>query len=123
MSLHLYFSLLLIIFITSSTSVGLLYFYMNPIPNPERALILMGIGSFLALVSLLAPIIFFLKKIYYRGDVNLGVMHSSLRQSILLGLLAIFMGIMTLYKVTETKVLVAAIATVLCIEIMFQALD
>lgn len=96
---------------------------MNPIPNPERALILMGIGGFLAFTSLLAPILFFTKKIYYRGDVNLGVMHSSLRQSILIGLLGIFIGAMILYKVTETKVLISAIATILCIEIMFQALD
>lgn len=123
MSVRLYFFLLLIIFLASSTSVGLLYFYMNPIPNPERAIFLMGIGIFLACSSLLAPILFFLKKIYYRGDVNISVMHSSVRQSLLLVLLMIFIIIMQLYTVQETHILLAAIFTVLCIEIMFQALD
>lgn len=123
MSLRWYFLLLFVIFLTSSASVGLLYFYMNPVPNPERALVMMGIGIFLAFTSFFTPILFFIKKIYYRGDVNLGVMNASLRQSILLGLLGIFVAAMTLYKITDTKVLLVAITTILCIEIMFQALD
>lgn len=123
MSIRLYFFLLFIIFLASSTSIGLLYFYMNPVPNPERALVLMGMGIFLACSSLLAPILFFLKKIYYRGDVNLSVMHSSVRQSLLLVLLIIFIIIMNLYSIKETHILLAAIFTVLCIEIMFQALE
>lgn len=123
MSIRLYIFILLIIFLTSSASVVLLYLYMNPIPNPKLALSLLGIGAFLAISSFISPILFFFKKIYYRGDVNLSTMNSSIRQGILLSGGAIFMGVLFLFKIQEWHLFATAMATILCIEVIFQALD
>jgi hypothetical protein len=61
---------------------------MNPVPDETRkiAFYLMGGAVFLASSSLLAPIIFFIKKVYYRGDVSTITMNASIRQAILLTL-------------------------------------
>lgn len=123
MSIRFYFFLLFFIFITSSTSVALLYFYMNPIPHPVRALILMGIGIFLVLASFLAPTLFFMKKVYYRGDVNLSTMNASVRQGILLSLMTIFLSVLSIYNVQEWHIIATGIATIVCVEVMFQAID
>lgn len=66
MPIRSYIFVLFIIFITSSISVGLLWFYMNPLTNPELALALLGTGVFLSLGSILIIFLFFLKKVYYR---------------------------------------------------------
>ncbi|MBP9779943.1 hypothetical protein KBD33_04970, partial [Candidatus Gracilibacteria bacterium] len=79
-----YFLILFLIFISSSASVGLLLFYMNPVSEPIIAFSLMGLGVFLASSSLLAFLIFFTKKIYYRGDVYIRTMNASLRQGMLI---------------------------------------
>lgn len=123
MSIRLYFFILLLIFLTSSSSIALLYYYMNPLPNPNLALSLMGIGAFLAVSSFFAPIFFFAKKIYYRGDVNLSTMNASLRQSILFAIGGIFVALLFLFQIKEWTIFATAIATILCIEIIFQALD
>ena len=123
MSLRLYFFILLVIFITRGLSVGLLYFYMNPLNNPNLSLSLMGIGIFLAMTSFLAPFLYFFKKIYYRGDVNISTMHASLRQGILLTTAVLFLGVLFLFQIREWQVFATAIATILCIEVMFQALS
>lgn len=123
MSIRLYLFILLIIFLVSATSVTLLLHYMNPIPNPPLAFSLLGIGIFLTASSLLAPILFFMKKVYYRGDVNLGTMNASIRQSILIATGIIFLGALLLYHITEWHILLTALTTLGCIEVMFQAID
>gem|GEM_PF-6957480 len=66
-----YFLILFIIFLVSGSSVGLLLFYMNPFSDIKMAIVLMGIGASLCSISFLAPFLFFIKKIYYRGDVSI----------------------------------------------------
>ena len=123
MSIRFYLFVIMFILLTSSASVGLLFFYMNPIPHPTRSLTLMGIGLFLMVASLLAPLIFFLKKVYYRGDVNLSTMSASIRQAILLALTTIFFMVLSLYNIQEWHITLTGLATLACVEVMFQALD
>lgn len=86
MPLRAYFFILFLIFLASSTSMLMLYFYMDPTTAVMMGFSLMGTGVFLAGSSLLSLTLFFMKKIYYRGDVNLGTIHASIRQAILLSI-------------------------------------
>lgn len=123
MTIRLYMFILMIIFLTSGLSVTLLLFYMNPLSNPELSLILLSIGVFLFASSLLSPIIFFMKKIYYRGDVSIFTMNASVRQSILLVLGGVLFFWLYLYRISDRNILLIIVATIACIEIMFQVLD
>ncbi len=123
MSIRAYFLFLFCIFGTSSISLVLLWFYMNPANNPELAFLLLFIGFFLFGISLLIPLIFFAKKIYYRGDVNLGTMNASVRQGILFMIGIIAMCALHLYQIHEMHFILAIWATVGCLEVMIQVLD
>ncbi len=123
MLIRSYLFALLIIFLTSSVSVALLLLYMNPMTNPEMAFILLGIGLFLVIASVSVPIIFFIKKVYYRGDVSMATMNASVRQGVLLSAGVIFMGAMHLYRVDDLKMILALWATIGCIEVMIQAVE
>ena len=96
---------------------------MNPLSQVELSLTLLSIGVFLSTSSFLAPLIFFIKKIYYRGDVSIFTMNASVRQAILLVLCGIFLTWMQLYHIDDQNIVLIAITTVLCIEIMFQSMD
>jgi len=96
---------------------------MNPMTNPGMAFTLLGVGVFLAIASLLVPILFFMKKVYYRGDVNMGTMNASVRQGIFISAGVIFMAAMHLYHVDDLKMVLALWATIGCLEVMIQAVE
>lgn len=123
MSVRMFLFILLIIFVSSSTSVMLLLYYLDPLNDPIFSVLLLGTGVFLSSSSLLAPLIFFFKKIYYRGDVSILNMYSSIRQAILLTIIGLFAILLHLYQIHDKNIFWTAIITALCIEVMFQALD
>ncbi|MFA6090221.1 MAG: hypothetical protein WC774_00385 [Candidatus Gracilibacteria bacterium] len=96
MKKHIYLLTIFIIFLSSTISVLLLFFYMNVENNLMVGLTIMGIASFLASSSFLSLVIYFFKKIYFRGEVYISTIHTSLRQGILLSLSS--MGIITFYS-------------------------
>ena len=89
MKKNIYLLTILIIFLSSVTSVLLLFFYMNLEANMTVGLSIMGAASFLSMSSFLSLCIYLFKKIYYRGDVYISTIHSSVRQSVLLSFCAI----------------------------------
>ena len=84
MPLRAYFFILFLIFLASTASMGMLYWYMDPTTNVMMGFSLMSMGLFLAGSSFLSLALFFMKKIYYRGDVHISTIHASIRQAILL---------------------------------------
>ena len=86
MKIKAYLLTVFLIFITSLISALLLLFYMDPETNKLIAIITMGLACFLASGSLLSLLIYFFKKIYYRGEVYVHTVNSSLRQGIFLAL-------------------------------------
>jgi hypothetical protein len=125
MSLKPYFFILFLIFGVSTTSVLLLLFYMNPVPTESRniALLLMGMACFLMTSSFLAPALFFMKKIYYRGDVTVHTMNGSLRQAILITLGAMMTIFLVMFRIYEPKMFAAIWAIIGCVEVMIQAIE
>ncbi len=125
MSLKSYLFILFIIALTSIGSIALLLFYMNPIPEDTRkiAFYLMWGAVFLASSSLLAPVIFFIKKIYYRGDVSILTLNASVRQAILLTLGGIAMVIFYFFRILEPRLIATIWLAIGCLEVMIQAVE
>ncbi len=123
MSLKPYFILLLIIFVSSATSAILLLSYMSPEKDIHTAIILMGTSIFLACSSILSMIVFFMKKIYYRGDVNMSTMNASLRQAILMTVGGIMMFILYVLHLFEPRLIMIVWAAMGCLEVMAQAVE
>jgi hypothetical protein len=123
MSLKPYYFILFIIFLSSSASAVLLLYYLNPELDPKIAFSLMSAALFLAGSSFLSLFLFFLKKIYYRGEVYLSTMSASIRQAILLVVGGVMMGLLYGLGLYETKLILMVWAALACLEIMIQALE
>ncbi|MDD2693765.1 MAG: hypothetical protein PHY14_02435 [Candidatus Gracilibacteria bacterium] len=123
MHLKSYFFILLIIFGSSSASTLLLLYYMSPEKDIQTALILMSISLLLASSSILSMLIFFVKKIYYRGDVTMSTMNASLRQAILITLGGFMMFTLYVLHLFEPKLIMIVWAAVGCLEVMAQAVE
>jgi hypothetical protein len=125
MSLKSYLFILFIIALTSIGSIVLLLFYMSPIaPETQKiAFSLMGMALFLSGSSIFAPIIFFAKKIYYRGDVSVMTMNASLRQAILITLGGLAMIFLLYLGILEPRLIAMIWATLGCLEVMMQVMD
>lgn len=98
---------------------------MNPVPDDTRriAFYLMGFAVFLACSSILAPVIFFMKKIYYRWDVSILTMNASVRQAILITLGGIAMVILFFFRILEPRLVAMIWAAIGCLEVMIQAIE
>jgi hypothetical protein len=66
MPLRAYFFILFLIFLASSASMAMLYWYMDPTINVMMGFSLMSMGLFLTGSSFLSLALFFIKKVYYR---------------------------------------------------------
>ena len=123
MPLRAYFFILFLIFLASSTSIAMLYFYMDPTTALVMAFSLMSMAVFLASSSFTSLALFFLKKIYYRGDVNISTIHASIRQSILLSAGWILMVWLYGVHIYEPRLIATVWLTLGCIEVMAQAIE
>ena len=123
MTLKTYFFILCIILLSSGCSSILLLYYMSPEKDIQSAFILMGSSIFLVGSSLLSMILFFLKKIYYRGDVTMSTMNASLRQSILITAGGLLMTILYAFHLFEPRLIMIVWAAVGCLEVMAQAVE
>lgn len=125
MSLKSTLFILFVIALASLSSIALLLLYMNPLPTETRTLAfsLMGLATLLAGSSILAPIIFFIKKIYYRGDVSTITLNASVRQAILITLGMIAMVILYFFRIFEPRLIAMIWATIGCLEVMIQAIE
>lgn len=125
MSLKSYIFILFVITITSIGSILLLLFYMNPlaVESQKIAFSMMGIAIFLSTSSFLSPIIFFIKKIYYRGDVSISTMNSSVRQAILITVGIISMIVLYFFRIFEPRLITMIWFAILCLEVMMQVIE
>lgn len=123
MSLKPYFFILFIIFLSSSSSVVLLVFYLNPELDTKLAFSLIGFALFLVGSSILSMFLFFLKKIYYRGEVTLSTMSASIRQSILITIGFLMMSLLFALQIHNNQLIAMVWAALACFEIMIQALE
>ena len=80
MKKNIYLLTILLIFFSSIASVLLLFFYMNVENNMAVGITIMSIACFLTGSSFFALLLYLFKKLYYRGEVYIHTIHSSVRQ-------------------------------------------
>jgi hypothetical protein len=96
---------------------------MNPVSEPLMALSLMGLGIFLAASSFLTFLLFFIKKLYYRGDIQISTMNASLRQAILITIGGLLMLTLRAFHISEPRLILIVWAVLACFEVMIQAVE
>ena len=86
-----YVSTLFLIFVLSIVSSTLLYLYLDPERNLAVSYTTMGTALTLAVASISGILIYFFKKVYYRGLISKETLNASVRQGFLfaIGLLGI----------------------------------
>ncbi len=79
-----YITLLSIILSCSGVSALLLYLYLDPEKNLTVAYATMGLALGLAVASFMSLLLYFFKRVYYRGIVSSVTLHASVRQGFLI---------------------------------------
>ena len=122
LKIRVYMLTLGLIFITSLISALLLFFYMNIESNLRIWFATMWTAIFLSLTSFLTLMIFFFKKIYYRWEIYIRNLNSSLRQWILLTSFIIWNVIFRATWVFTYKTSLLLFFVILFIELIFQSM-
>ena len=68
-------------------------------------------------------VLFFMKKIHYRGEVSLSTMSASIRQSIFIILGLIMTAVLYGLSIAEYRLILMVWAAIACLEIMVQAIE
>ncbi len=123
MKKHIYLLTIFIIFLSSMTSALLLFFYMNVESNMTVGMTIMSIACFLSGSSFLSLIIYLFKNLYYRGEVYIHTIHSSVRQGVLLT--GGSMGLVTFYSLGVLNIKTGGLLVVITIlfELMIQSVS
>ncbi len=81
MKINIFLTLIFVIFLISLTTLILVLNFMDPYSNETVSVVTAWISFVFSLTSFLTFIIYFFKKIYFRGEVFLIHLFASLRQS------------------------------------------
>lgn len=120
--IKIFLLVLFVIFATSLISSLLLFFYMDVDSNMKVWFTTMGIASFLLLSSSFSLLIYFFKKIYYRWEIYLSNLNSSLRQGIFLAIFIMWMILFYATKVFNYKTSLLLLVMLIFIELIFQSM-
>lgn len=120
--IRIYLLVLMIIFITSLLSALLLVFYMDPINDTKIAISLMLIALFLCISSFTSILIYFFKKIYYRWEIFMSNLNSSLRQWIFLAIFIIWNWFFYNIWVMDLRTVSLFLTVIIFIELIIQAI-
>ena len=118
-----YLFTLVLIFFTSTISLFLLLYYMDPESNLKVAIVTISIATFLSLCSIFTIIIYFFKKIYYRWDVYMSNLNSSFRQWMFLSCWILWTIVFYSIWVYNIKTVSLLLLTLLLIELVFQSIS
>jgi hypothetical protein len=120
--IKVYLLILSIIFASSLISSALLFFYMNPESNIKIWFTVMILAIFLLLSSFFTLIIYFFKKVYYRWEIYLSNMNSSLRQWIFWAIYIIWITAFNATSVFSYKTWFLLFIILFFIELIFQSM-
>lgn len=120
--IKIYLAILSVILLTSLISAILLFFYMNPESNIKVWFTIMTVAIFLLLSSLFTLIIYFFKKIYYRWEIYISNLNSSLRQGIFWGIFVIWITAFHSTWVFSYKTWILLFIMLFFIELIFQSM-
>lgn len=109
--------------LTSLLSIILGLNYIDPDVNFQMGIIILVISSFFVVSSSLALLIYFFKKIYYRWEIYIKNINSSLRQWSLLSLFAISSAVFYHIGVLNIITFVLLLVIIVLVELIFQSFN
>lgn len=115
-------TMLLIIFAVSSFTLFLIVNYMNPYSSYTISMITIMTTSLLSATSFLTLFLYFFKKVYYRWEIFLGHIFSSLRQAFLLTAYIIWLIIFNRIWVISFETAFLAFLILAFVELLVQNL-
>lgn len=112
-----------LIFIVSSITFLLILLYLDPFKDVILSSLLLWFSFVLSFTSFFAFFLYIFKKIYYRGEVFIGHIFSSLRQSFLWSLFIV--GLVVFYNlwVFEYSTIALLFFIILFIELLLKNFD
>lgn len=117
----LLFTLLFIFFVSFITGL-LILFFLDPYRDVMISLITIGITGVLFGTSFFSLALYFFKKVYYRGEVFMDHIFSSMRQAFLLTSFFIGLGVFSYMEIFHFSTIFLYIIILLFFEMIFQNL-
>ena len=115
--------ILLLIFIISCITLVLIYNFLDPYRNILISYISIIISWFLCLSSFFTIILYILKKVYYRWEVYLAHIFTSLRQSIIFTIFLFTNIIFYFYNIFSISTILLIFLICFFLELLFQNLS
>lgn len=112
--------IILSIFILSSLTLFFIINYLDPYRNEFVSIMTLTITVTLLITSFLSIVLYIFKKIYYRWEIFLDHIFSSLRQSFLLSLFFIWLVVFQIISVLSFMTVFLLLLILIFIEMMFQ---
>lgn len=114
--------MLLLIAGISAMSFVSLFLYLDPYTNTTLAIILVSVSFFLLVSSLLGVILYFFKKIYFRGDVGVYNVITSVRQAAFISAYIMSLLVFLYFEIPLIFPLIALFFVVTFLELFIQSL-
>ncbi len=112
-----------LIFVFSSITFYMIINYLDPYSNKILAISFVSFTFILSIASWVCLFLFFIKKIHYRGLVDIFHIKSSFRQGLLI---AIFFAWIIFFKIIEAPIIILSFLLILILifmELFIQNLD
>lgn len=111
---------LLCIFFVSITTLFFIFNYLDPYRNELVSIVTLTVSVMLSIASLSSIIFYLFKKVYYRWEVFLSHIFSSMRQGFLLSIFVIWVVLFKIIGVFSLLTVILFAIILLFIEGMFQ---
>jgi len=112
--------IILSIFILSSLTLFFIINYLDPYKNELVSVVTLTITVILLITSFFSIVLYIFKKIYYRWEVFLDHIFSSLRQSFLFSLFFIWVVVFQIISVLSFMTVFLLFLILIFLEMMFQ---
>lgn len=112
--------IIFIIFLISSLTLGLIFNYLDPYRNELLSLITLFLTFLLFSTSFFSMLIYFIKKIYYRWEIFISHIFSTVRQSTLISIFFIGLFVFYMLGVFSITTTLLYIFIIIFVELLFQ---
>ncbi|MGE4444466.1 MAG: hypothetical protein AB7E37_05755 [Candidatus Altimarinota bacterium] len=112
--------IILAIFFISFTTLFFIFNYLDPYRNEMVSVVTLTISFSLCITSFVSMILYIFKKVYYRGEIFLIHIFSSLRQAFLISMFLVGIVLFKIIGVFSIATVGLFILILIFIEMMFQ---
>jgi len=113
-------SLLFLIALFGTASFFSVLWYVDPYTHKDYALILITISFFLMILGIVSLVLFFIKKVFFRWDIELTHIISSMRQASFFGIYSILLSVGIYIGISLFVPIIVLFFMLVFLELFFQ---